>query len=184
MSYENEENLSPSLEERRRKERKHRKKVGRGMYVFSLAVWGINLLAVLFCPFFGAEGVSTVVFLFTFAVVILQGIATGAFEGEYVQDAELVPKRFFDRCLFAVGAVALFASVIGMGISMLNGGGPDMIDGGYYIVSHGDTVREINELEYRIFAYIEQMFMSCGILFFCTYMFCNVRYLYRLHYEE
>lgn len=187
MPFENEEintHLpSASLEEKRREARKHCKKVERRLYIFSLVVWFVDLLTVLFAPIFGAEKISMTVFFLTFAVLILQGVQTGTFEG-LSKDTELVPRRFFDRFLSAVGTLSLLVAIIGMGITMVNGGGPKIVDGTYYIVSHGDLVKEITEWQYRVFSYTEQLFMSSGMLYFSTFMFGNVRYLYRLHYAD
>ncbi len=135
------------------------RKPGKLLCAVSYATWIMGIMAV----------ISSIVLpqytlwfsLPIFISVIVQGILLNAFQKQD-DDEEDTPK--FDNILFWIQIGVVILAVLGFASMMLIGGGPEMVDGNYCIVSHGDVVRYITPAAYRLMQTAESGSMA-GLLY-------------------
>ncbi len=155
---------------------KKSKPINKFVYYFSLLTWILNICFI-FIPFFFE--VSGVWIVGIFVSVLIQGIISKAFsEVNAIPDVKIKPE-FLDICL----NISFLSSIVFSGISgislLIAGGGPEAIDGLYYIVNHGDIIREITSYNlYLFFVVCDLLLFSCGTLIFSSLMALRIRKLY------
>ncbi len=151
------------------------KGINRFVYYFSMLAWITNICFI-FIPFFFE--VSGIWVLGVFASVLIQAITSNAFGDTVIPDVKIKPK-FLDICLNISLLVSIITSVVS-GVSLfVAGGGPETIDGLYYIVNHGEIIREITSYKLFLFFVIcDSLLFSCGILIFSSLMALRIRKLY------
>lgn len=136
------------------------RKPGFLLCILSYATWGMGIMVVLSAIVLPEDALRF--FLPIFFSVLFQGFALNAFGKQDDEDDENVPK--FDTILFwsqiVIGPLALlcFATLL------LVGGGPDMVDGNYCIVNHGEIIRYVSPAFYRFMQTVESGFMA-GLLY-------------------
>ena len=119
-------------------------------------------------------------FMLLFLSVVLQGWLSGAFSESKYKAEKSNQKDFLDIAVFISGVVAKVGMAVGFVSLMISGGGPEIVDGVYCVVSHGDILYDISRNLYVYLSVCEYMLMFCGLLVFTTYMFNRIRNLYRL----
>lgn len=153
------------------------KRVGKPLYYFSMLTWLLNMILIVISFFFGGSGIWLVAI---FASVFIQGIASGAFSDETAVPQAPSPCKILDHCLLVSKYFSGGAMTIGFLSILIGGGGPEVVDGVYCLVNHGDIVRTLSEGWFLYFSICELAMFFCGMLFFSTYMAMRVRGLYRI----
>ena len=161
---------------------KKSKPINKFIYCFSLLTWIINVCFIIIPFFFEISGIWVVGI---FASILIQGITSKAFgDTNAIPEVKIKPK-FLDICLNISLLVSIITSVI-CGVSLFAaGGGPETIDGLFYIVDHGEIVREITSYKLFLFFVIcDSLLFSCGILIFYSLMALRIRKLYLIQTHE
>lgn len=153
------------------------KNINQFVYSFSLLTWMVNICFIII-PFF--VEVSGIWMIGIFASVLIQGIVSGAF-----CDETLIPKatqkhQLIDCSLAISKYVSISLAAVGFISLIIGGGGPEMIDQSYYLVNHGDAVRQISAGWFVYFVICEMLVFSCGLLYFSALMAQRIRGLYLL----
>ncbi len=160
---------------------KKSKSINKFIYYFSLLTWIINICFIIIPFFFEVSGIWV---LGVFASVLIQAIISSAFGDTVIPDVK-IKHKFLDICLNISLLVSIITSVI-CGVSLFAaGGGPETIDGLFYIVDHGEIVREITSYKLFLFFVIcDSLLFSCGILIFSSLMALRIRKLYLIQTHE
>ena len=160
---------------------KKSKPINTFIYCFSLLTWIINICFIIIPFFFEVSGIWV---LGVFASVLIQAITSSAFCDTVIPDVK-IKHKFLDICLNISLLVSIITSVI-CGVSLFAaGGGPETIDGLFYIVDHGEIVREITSYKLFLFFVIcDSLLFSCGILIFSSLMALRIRKLYLIQTHE
>ena len=161
---------------------KKSKPINKFIYCFSLLTWIINICLIIIPFFFEVSGIWVIGI---FASILIQGITSKAFgDTNAIPEAKIKPK-FLDICLNISLLVSIITSVI-CGVSLFAaGGGPETIDGLFYIVDHGEIVREITSYKLFLFFVIcDSLLFSCSILIFSSLMALRIRKLYLIQTHE
>ena len=160
---------------------KKSKPINKFIYCFSLLTWIINICFIIIPFFFEVSGIWV---LGVFASVLIQAITSRAFGDTVIPDVK-IKHKFLDICLNISLLVSIITSVI-CGVSLFAaGGGPETTDGLFYIVNHGEIVREITSYKLFLFFVIcESLLFSCGILIFSSLMALRIRKLYLIQTYE
>jgi hypothetical protein len=148
--------------------------INRFVYFLSLLTWLMNVCLV-FIPFF--FDVSGLWLLVIFASVFIQAIASGAFYDETLLP-EIHERKMIDYCLLASKYIAHSLTAISFVSLLIGGGSPDMIDGAYCLVNHGQIIRYISGNWYIYFVICHAFAFTCGMLTFSTMMALRIRGLY------
>ena len=150
--------------------------INKFIYCFSLLTWIINICLIIIPFFFEVSGIWDVGI---FASILIQGITSKAFgDNSAIPEVKIKPK-FLDICLNISLLISIVFSALS-GISLLVArGGPETIDGLYYIVNHGEIIREITSYKlFLFFVVCDSLLFSCGILIFSSLMALRIRKLY------
>ena len=160
---------------------KKSKPINKFIYCFSLLTWIINICFIIIQFFFEVSGIWV---LGVFASVLIQAITSSAFGDTVIPDVK-IKHKFLDICLNISLLVSSITSVI-CGVSLFAaGGGPETIDGLFYIVDHCEIVREITSYKLFLFFVIcDSLLFSCGILIFSSLMALRIRKLYLIQTHE
>ena len=160
---------------------KKSKPINKFIYCFSLLTWIINICFIIIPFFFEVSGIWV---LGVFASVLIQAITSSTFGDTVIPDVK-IKHKFFDICLNISSLVSIITSVI-CGVSLFAaGGGPETIDGLYYIVNHGEIIREITSYKlFLFFVVCDSLLFSCGILIFSSLMALRIRKLYLIQTHE
>lgn len=157
------------------------KHISPALYIFSLVVWGFNLFCGVFHYFINISGLWMIA---VFISVLIEGICSGAFNGEPAIPDGVYKKRFLDYCLSISSLVARCASVFGFAAILIAGGTPQEIDGVYCVVNHGDIVRTVSEGWYLFLLVCEVFIFTFGLLIFSSLMAMRIRKLYVMQKSE
>ena len=155
--------------------------INKFIYCFSLLTWIINICLIILPFFFEVSGIWVVGI---FASILIQAITSSAFGDTVIPEVKIKPK-FLDICLNISLLISIVFSALS-GISLLvAGGGPETIDGLYYIVNHGEIIREITSYKlFLFFVVCDSLLFSCGILIFSSLMALRIRKLYLIQTHE
>ena len=156
--------------------------INKFIYCFSLLTWIINICLIIIPFFFEVSGIWGVGI---FASILIQGITSKAFgDNSAIPEVKIKPK-FLDICLNISLLISIVFSAFS-GISLfVAGGGPETIDGLYYIVNHGEIIREITSYKlFLFFVVCDSLLFSCGILIFSSLMALRIRKLYLIQTHE
>ncbi len=139
-----------------------------GIFLTSLsyATWCAGGVTVIFAVILPAYTLSF--FLPIFVSLIVQGFAFRAFGAQEGAEDETIP--LFDRVCILVQIIVLGLAILCFAALMLIGGGPDMVDGNFCIVSHGDIVLHISSTFYRVMQSVESGFMAGLLYMFSSHM--------------
>ncbi len=133
--------------------------------IWSVTLCGIPLLLLLYDPLSQSGNAWTWYFVICFLSIVIENLLWGNLR---IQQSSLpnLPhspsspvihaKTPFD--IFLRILIVLFASCIALSILalLISGGGPDIVDGVYCIINHGDWIRDISQTEFIILSYMEQ----------------------------
>ena len=160
---------------------KKSKPINKFIYCFSLLTWIINVCFIIIPFFFEVSGIWV---LGVLASVLIQAITSSAFGDTVIPDVK-IKHKFLDICLNISLLVSIITLVI-CGVSLFAaGGGPETIDGLFYIVDHGEIVRKITSYKLFLFFVIcDSLLFSCGILIFSSLMALRIRKLYLIQTHE
>lgn len=148
--------------------------ISKPQYYFSMLTWLASLCFVFFSFLFDTLNIW---WILLFALILIQGSISRAFS-EKNPASQIKKRKPIDYCLIASRYISLSLVFIGLFSLIASGGGPEIIDGTYYLTSHGHIVRPVS---YGWFVYLsicETLLFSCGILFFSTHLFLHTRSLY------
>ena len=161
------------------------------LYWFSLIVLTANIVWAIVWMFTGTpiewatpnNNRSThLLFIVFFAAVLIETAASGSL-GQKSKDRPKVPREqmeALDYALIAAEMLSAAAAVFCFLMLLISKGGPEVIDGAYYIVSHGDIVREISR-EYLCFlSCCDRWLFSGGLIVFTSHIACDIRARYVL----
>ena len=151
------------------------KHINKPIYYFSLLTWIANICLVII-PFFC--DLSGFWILGIFISILMQGIISGAFFDETHIPKTTEKHATIDHCLFVSKYISILLAAIGFISLLIGGGGPEMIEEAYYLVNHGDIVRQISEGWFIYFVICETLLFTCGTLYFSTIMALRIRVLY------
>ncbi len=140
--------------------RKKFRKPGKLLCAISYATWMMGIMAVISAIFLPEY--TQWLFLPVFIFTVIQFFALRAFENQEDEDEENA--SLFEEILFWSRIVIGFLIFLCLASLLLIGGGPEMVDGDYCIVSHGDVVRYITPDFYRLMQTVESGFMA-GLLY-------------------
>jgi len=155
------------------------KRINWFVYYFSMLTWIANICFPLLQFFFDiSELWFELWFIGVFFSVLIQGIVSGAFYDETLVPEMPVKFKLIDYCLIASKYISFSLFLIGFLSLAIGGGQPEIIDGAYCLVDHGEIVRYISEGWYLYFAVCLVSMFICGILYFSTYMALRIRTLY------
>ena len=153
------------------------RRIHRNVYILSLSTWIaswvlgiINLLV----------DIRTVSFLLVFFSVILQACLSHDFTNKKYKTTKSNQKGFLDIAVSISETIGMIGMFIGLVSLLLSGGGPEIVDGMYCVMSHGDTLYNISQNLYLYLSACEYMLVFCGLLVFTTYMFNRIRNIYLL----
>lgn len=146
-----------------------------GLYAFSLVTWLFNLACFATGFFICNWRVCCVA---VFVSVMIQGILSGAFRSDGDNNCT-EPKRGFGRLLSFAGIFAVIVAMASGASLIVAGGGPEMQDGIYCIVNHGDVVRTVSKPWFIFLSVCEYACFYCMLLVFSTFMLKRVRSLWR-----
>ncbi len=146
-----------------------------GLYAFALVTWFFNLACFATGSFIRNWRVCCVA---VFVSVMIQGILSGAFRSDG-DNSCTEPKRGFDHLLSFVGIFAFIVAMAGDVSLYVAGGRPEMQDGIYCIVNHGDVVRTVSKPWFIFLSVCEYACFYCMLLVFSTFMLKRVRSLWR-----
>ena len=147
------------------------RKPGKPLCVVSYATWIMGIMAVI-----SAIVLPQYTLWFSlplFLSVLIQGILLNVFQKQDDDEEENTPK--FDTVLFWIQIGVVILAVLGFASMMLIGGGPDIVDGEYCIVSHGDVVRYITPAFYRLIQTAESGSMAGLLYMFSSQMLLTCR---------
>ncbi len=151
--------------------------ISKVLYYISLFVWGLNIICAVGELFINVPGIWIIV---VFIAVLIEGVCSGAFGDESIFPDSLGHKRFLDYCLIVSAVISIGCSVLCGGALLLVGGGPEIVDGTYCIVSHGEIVRTLfSPGWYLFFVVCDKLWFGCGILIFSSIMALRIRTLFR-----
>ena len=139
-----------------------------GWVILSIFVW--NRAIVLPFPVF-------------FIIMLSEAILSGALRRDLPETEPSPPRDRIDVCLNTVMVVSLLLAAFCFGMLLLNKGGPEQIDGVYYVVNKGDIIREISRSHYLFLSFCESLLASAGTLGMHTPLLHRIRNLYRLQNE-
>jgi len=161
------------------------------LYCFSLIVLTANIVWAIVWMFMGtpiewatpnSNGSTHLLFIVFFAAVLIETAASGSL-GRQSKDRPKVPKEqmeALDYALIATEILSAAADAFCLLMLLISKGGPEVMDGAYYIVSHGDIVREISR-EYLCFlSCCERWLFSGGLIVFTSHIACDIRARYVL----
>ena len=157
------------------------KRISSVLYIFSLVVWGFNLFCGVFHYFINILPLWMIV---VFVCVLIEGIWSGAFNGEPLIPDGAYKKCFLDYCLSISSIVAHCAAVFGFLGILIAGGTPEEIDGVFCVVNHGDIVRTVSEGWYLFLLVCELFIFTFGLLIFSSLMAMRIRKLYVMQKSE
>ena len=161
---------------------KKSKPINKFIYCFSLLTWIINVCFIIIPFFFEISGIWVVGI---FASILIQGITSKAFgDTNAIPEVKIKPK-FLDICLNISLLISIIFSALSGITLLIAGGGPETIDGLYYIVNHGEIIREITSYKlFLFFVVCDSLLFSCGILIFSSLMALRIRKLYLIQTHE
>ncbi len=150
--------------------------ISKTIYIFSLLTWLIHIAFIAVSVFLEIPAVWVVTLFFS---VFIQGIVSGALSGDTAIPHTNTKRTFLDFCLNISFLVSAVFAVLG-GISLLiAGGGPEIIDGSYFIVNNGEIVREVSSASlFTYFCICDFLIFNCGMLIFTSLMALRIRKLY------
>jgi len=76
---------------------------------------------------------------------------------------------------FSFASLCIAFGITAYGLSLANGGGPDIKDGVYCITSHGEFVREITQDEYRFFRAFDRFGFAAPLFSLFAYFLTVIR---------
>ena len=160
---------------------KKSKPINKFIYCFSLLTWIINVGFIIIPFFFEISGIWV---LGVFASVLIQAITSSAFGDTVIPDVK-IKHKFLDICLNISLLISIIFSALSGITLLIAGGGPETIDGLYYIVNHGEIIREITSYKlFLFFVVCDSLLFSCGILIFSSLMALRIRKLYLIQTHE
>ncbi len=158
------------------------------MYWFSLIVLTANIIWAVVSMFVGnpigwatpsapTRTQTSWLFLLFFAAVFIETTTSGSLSRQS-KDRPKVPKgqlKTLDYALIAAEIISTAGFVFCLLMLLISKGGPEVIDGVYYITSHGDIVREISR-EYLCFlSCCERWLFSGGLIVFTSHVARDIR---------
>ncbi len=119
-------------------------------------------------------------FLVFFIIILSEAVLSGALRRDLPETEPSPLRDRIDVCLNTVMAASLLLAAFCFGMLLLNKGGPEQIDGVYYVANHGDIIREISRNHYLFLSFCESLLASAGTLGMHTPLLHRIRNLYRL----
>lgn len=151
----------------------------------SIFFWVLSVLNVMIAIIFNIPNYSNTVVLF--GLPIFLNVAVLIFSLNVNKLDGLPLKLVFENksIITYLLLASTLISVIAFPISMffLSKGGPEIIEGQYYLVNHGEIIKEINEESYKLYTLAENLLFCDGILFFSsitTLGLCSIKEKYGL----
>ncbi len=151
--------------------------ISRFLYAASLFIWFFSLFNVVLQLITGMIGWLWIAIFFA---NIIQGFFSGAFREDRAVPANALPKKFLDRCIGISQGLSITCSLLCLLILLGSGGGPEIVNGDYCIVNHGELVQTISKNLYWHLTICERLLFACGILVFSSSMTKRIRTFYLL----
>ena len=149
---------------------------------FAWIAWFFHIGWVLLSIFIRSEAIF-LPFLVFFIILLSEAALSGALHRDLPETEPSPHRDRIDACLNTVMVASLLLAAFCFGMLLLNKGGPEQIDGIYYVVNHGDIIREISRNYYLFLSFCESLLASAGTLGMHTPLLHRIRNLYRLQNE-
>lgn len=155
---------------------KYAKYISKPLYYFTHIHWFLNAIFVVM-SFFCAP--PSLFYLFFFVSIGIQGIASGAFSAKTAIDEAAKIHTAMDRCLVIAKSISLPLSAVCFFSLFVVGGSPQIIDGAYCLVNHGQIIRYVSSNSFLYFSICDRVVFSSVILYFSAILALRIRTMYR-----
>lgn len=150
------------------------RRISKKLYVFSFSTWVACIAAIVVGIFLD---IMLIAFIPLFISCLAQTTCSGLFSNKIEPEIPDANSRF-DTALSITLKIACILTSVGFVSLLIAGGGPEIVDGRYCVVNHGEVVRIISGGWYRALCVCEFILFSMGIYYFATYTFKSIRRIY------
>ena len=138
--------------------------ISRGQFAFCLASWIISIIAVP-CACYWPK-TQLYIALGVFALTIGAAAAIGLFKNKFPYKLEK-PHGFLEILNTIVYYVSIVVFIVSFFISIMSGGSPKVVEGGYALVEHGKVIKELEYNEYLFYSVVRGAMLTLLTFFNC-----------------